>query len=94
MKNLYITLLLIFIAPFFIFSQEIINVKQSLSITLDSINNQIIYQTNDSLHFLDIETLNIIKTKKVNTSNLSDYKIVKKSNSLLFMDKQGGVFLN
>ena len=90
MKNLYITLLLIFIAPFFIFSQEIINFKQSLSITLDSINNQIIYQTKDSLHFLDIETLNIIKTKKVNTSNLSDYKIVKKSNSLLFMDKQGG----
>ena len=92
-KNMLVrkTLRIIFILiPLFSVSQEIINIKQPLSITLDSINNQIIYQTKDSLHFLDIETLNIIKTKKVNTSNLSDYKIVKKSNSLLFMDKQGG----
>ena len=50
--------------PLFSVSQEIINIKQPLSITLDSINNQIIYQIKDSLHFLDIETLNIIKTKK------------------------------
>ena len=93
MKNLHITFLLIFIAPFFIFSQEIIKIKQTLGLTLDSINNQIIYQTKDSLHFLDIESLNIINTKKVNTSNLLNYSIIIKGNSLLFLEKEGGSIL-
>ena len=92
-KNMLVrkTLRIIFILiPLFSVSQEITTIKQHLSLTLDSINNQIIYQTKDSLHFLDIESLNIITTKKVSTSNLSAYSIVKKGSSLLFLEKQGG----
>ena len=87
MKSLWKIFILI---PLFSVSQEITNIKQHLSLTLDSINNQIIYQTKDSLHFLDNESLTIIETKKINNSNLSDYSIVKKGNSLLFLERQGG----
>jgi hypothetical protein len=88
------TLRIIFILiPLFSVSQEITNIKQHLSLTLDSINNQIIYQKKDSLYFLDIETLNTINTKKVNTSNLLNYSIIIKDNSLLFLEKEGGSIL-
>ena len=89
MKTLWKIFILI---PLFSVSQEITNTKQHF-LTLDSINNQIIYQKKDSLHFIDIESLNIITTKKVNTSNLSDYNIIKKGSSLLFLEKQGGSIL-
>ena len=89
MKTLWKIFILI---PLFSVSQEITNTKQHF-LTLDSINNQIIYQKKDSLHFIDIESLNIITTKKVNSSNLSDYNIIKKGSSLLFLEKQGGSIL-
>jgi hypothetical protein len=89
MKTLWKIFILI---PLFSVSQEITYTKQHF-LTLDSINNQIIFQIKDSLHFIDIESLNIITTKKVNTSNLLDYSIVKKDSSLLFLEKQGGSIL-
>ena len=79
------TLRIIFIMiPFFSFSQEKAAIQQQFNLTLDSINNEIIYQIKDSLYFLDAESLSIINSKKIYTYNLSNYHITKKGNSLLF----------
>jgi|SaaInlStandDraft_1057018.scaffolds.fasta_scaffold31710_2 hypothetical protein len=88
------TLRIIFIMiPFFSFSQEKAAIQQQFNLTLDSINNEIIYQIKDSLYFLDAESLSIINSKKIYTYNLSNYHITKKGNSLLFLEREGGDIL-
>ena len=49
-----------FLIPVFSFSQENYFNETPINISLDSINKQIIYQTNKSLFFIDSEKLNIL----------------------------------
>ena len=61
-----------------------------IDIILDSINNQIIYQTNTSIHRIDISSLKTISSIKIKHPNPTDYKIILNKNELLFLEERGG----
>jgi hypothetical protein len=64
-----------------------------IDILLDSINNQIIYQTNTSIHRIDISSLKTISSIKIKHPSPSDYRITLNKNELLFLEKRGGDIL-
>jgi len=51
-----------------------------IDILLDSINNQIIYQTNTSIHRIDISILKTISSIKIKHPSPSDYRITLNKN--------------
>ena len=85
-----IFLKIFFLIPVFSFSQKNYFNETPINISLDSINKQIIYQTNKSLFFIDSEKLNILNRKKILGSGTLNLHTIVKKNKILFLDKHGG----
>jgi len=61
-----------------------------IDIILDSINNQIIYQTNTSIHRISLSNLKTTSSVKIKNSSLTPPKMILRKNKLLFLDQRGG----
>ena len=61
-----------------------------IDIILDSINNQIIYQTNTSIHRISLSNLKTTSSVKIKNSSLTPSKMILRKNKLLFLDQRGG----
>ena len=81
---------LLFLVPFISFSQEK-STGQTHNLLLDSLRNQIIHITNDSLIRLDANNLKVLATQKIlRPKRLLGFHPIIKENKLIFIDKQGG----
>ena len=86
--KLFLKLLLFF--PLISFSQ-IDNISQSpVDIILDSINKQLIYQTNTSIHRISLSNLKTTSSVKIKNNNAVSPKMILKNNKLLFLHQRGG----
>ena len=76
--------------PLISFSQ-IDNISQSpVDIILDSINKQLIYQTNTSIHRISLSNLKTTSSVKIKNNNAVSPKMILKNNKLLFLHQRGG----
>jgi len=76
--------------PLISFSQ-IDNISQSpVDIILDSINKQLIYQTNTSIHRISLSNLKTTSSVKIKNNNTVPPKMILKNNKLLFLHQRGG----
>lgn len=67
------------------------NISQSpLDIILDSINKQLIYQTNTSIHRISLSNLKTTSSVKIKNYNAVPPKMILKNNKLLFLHQRGG----
>ena len=86
--KLFLKLLLFF--PLISFSQ-IDNISQSpVDIILDSINKQLIYQTNTTIHRISLSNLKTTSSVKIKNNNAVSPKMILKNNKLLFLHQRGG----
>jgi len=76
--------------PLISFSQ-IDNISQSpVDIILDSINKQLIYKTNTSIHRISLSNLKTTSSVKIKNNNTVPPKMILKNNKLLFLHQRGG----
>ena len=81
---------LLFLVPFVSFSQEKRN-GETNNLLVDSLRNQIIYITSDSLIRLDANNLKIVAKQKIlRPKRLLAFRPIIKANKLIFLDEQGG----
>ena len=81
---------LLFLVPFVSFSQEI-REGETNNLLVDSLRNQIIHITNDSLIRLDANNLKVLEIQKIlRPKSLRVFRPIIKENKLIFVDKQGG----
>jgi hypothetical protein len=81
---------LLFLVPFVSFSQEKSN-GETNNLLVDSLRNQIIHITGDSLIRLDANNLKVLATQKIlRPKRLLAFSPIIKENKLIFIDKQGG----
>ena len=81
---------LLFLVPFVSFSQEKSN-GETNNLLVDSLRNQIIHITSDSLIRLDANNLKVLATQKIlRPKRLLAFSPIIKENKLIFIDKQGG----
>jgi len=81
---------LLFLVPFISFSQQRSNTETN-NLLVDSLRNEIVYITTDSLIRLDADNLKIkAKRKIIRPSKLPALYPIIKENKLIFIDKQGG----
>ena len=85
---------IIYFLPFFIFSQSNELTAKPLSILLDSINNQIVYQTSNSINWIDINNLKITKSIINYNDELSKHKSIISKGNLYFLKNNGGDVYN
>ena len=86
--KLFLKLLLFF--PLISFSQNDINNQFSVGILLDSINKQLIYQTNTSIHRISLSNLKTTSSVKIKNNTTTPPKMILKNNKLLFLHQRGG----
>ena len=86
--KLFLKLLLFF--PLISFSQNDINNQFSVGILLDSINKQLIYQTNTSIHRISLSNLKTTSSVKIKNNTTTPPKMILKNNKLLFLNSRGG----
>jgi hypothetical protein len=81
---------LLFLVPFVSFSQE--NRKgETSNLLVDSLRNQILHITSDSLIRLDANNLKIVAKQKIlRPKRLLAFRPIIKANKLIFLDEQGG----
>ena len=81
---------LLFLVPFFSFSQERRN-GETNNLLVDSLRNQIIHITNNSLIRLDANNLKVLAKQKIlRPKRLLSFRPIIKVNKLIFLDEQGG----
>jgi hypothetical protein len=81
---------LLFLVPFVSFSQEKRN-GETNNLLVDSLRNQIIYITSDSLIRLNANNLKIVAKQKIlRPKRLLAFRPIIKANKLIFLDEQGG----
>ena len=81
---------LLFLVPFVSFSQER-RERQTNNLLVDSLRNQIIHITNDSLIRLDANNLKVLAIQKIlRPKSLHSFRPIIKENKLIFVDKHGG----
>jgi len=81
---------LLFLVPFFSFSQERRN-GETNNLLVDSLRNQIIHITSDSLIRLDVNNLKVLAKQKIlRPKSLISFSPIIKENKLIFIDRQGG----
>ena len=81
---------LLFLVPFVSFSQERRN-GETNNLLVDSLRNQIIHITSDSLIRLDVNNLKVLAKQKIlRPKSLRVFRPIIKENKLIFVDKQGG----
>ena len=76
--------------PLISFSQNDIDKQIPVNILLDSINKQLIYQTNTSFHRISLSNLKTTSSVRIKKNNNPTPKIILKNNKLLFLQQQGG----
>ena len=76
--------------PLISFSQSDIDKQIPVNILLDSINKQLIYQTNTSFHRISLSNLKTTSSVRVKNNNTTTPKIFLKNNKLLFLHQRGG----
>ena len=86
--KLFLKLLLFF--PLISFSQSDINNQFPVNILLDSINKQLIYQTNTYIHRISLSNLKTTSSDRIKNYNTVPPKIILKNNKLLFLHQRGG----
>ena len=86
--KLFLKLLLFF--PLVLFSQSDINNQSPVNILLDSINKQLIYQTNNSIHRISLSNLKTTSSVRIKNNNDVPPEIFLKNNKLLFLHQRGG----
>ena len=86
--KLFLKLLLFF--PLISFSQSDINNQFPVNILLDSINKQLIYQTNTYIHRISLSNLKTTSSVRIKNYNTVPPKIILKNNKLLFLHQRGG----
>ena len=86
--KLFLKLLLFF--PLISFSQSDINNQFPVNILLDSINKQLIYQTNTYIHRITLSNLKTTSSVRIKNYNTVPPKIILKNNKLLFLHQRGG----
>ena len=86
--KLFLKLLLFF--PLVLFSQNNINNQSPVNILLDSINKQLIYQTNNSIHRISLSNLKTTSSVRIKNKNDLPPEIFLKNNKLLFLHQRGG----
>lgn len=80
----------IYFLPLFLFSQ-VENLKETpISILLDSVENQIIYQTNRSIKWINISNLKTIKSLPFSHDTLSSLTTVLSNKRLYFLENNSG----
>ena len=81
---------LLFLVPFVSFSQEKSN-GETNNLLVDSLRNQIIHITSDSLIRLDVNNLKVLAKQKIlRPKSLISFSPIIKENKLIFIDRQGG----
>ena len=81
---------LLFLVPFVSFSQEKSN-GETNNLLVDSLRNQIIHITSDSLIRLDANNLKVLAKQKIlRPKRLISFSPIIKENKLIFIDRQGG----
>ena len=81
---------LLFLVPFFSFSQERRN-GETNNLLVDSLRNQIIHITNNSLIRLDANNLKVLAKQKIlRPKRLLSFTPIIKVNKLIFVDNHGG----
>ena len=81
---------LLFLVSFISFSQEKRN-GQTNNLLVDSLRNQIIHITSDSLIRLDANNLKVLAKQKIlRPKRLLGFRPIIKENKLIFLDEQGG----
>ena len=81
---------LLFLVPFVSFTQERRN-GETNNLLLDSLRNQIIHITSDSLIRLDANSLKVLAKQKIlRPKSLRSFRPIIKENKLIFLDRQGG----
>ena len=81
---------LLFLVSFISFSQEK-RTGETNNLLVDSLRNQIIHITSDSLIRLDANNLKVLATQKIlRPKRLLSFSPIIKENKLIFIDKQGG----
>ena len=81
---------LLFLVPFFSFSQERRN-GETNNLLVDSLRNQIIHITNNSLIRLDANNLKVLAKQKIlRPKRLLSFTPIIKANKLIFLDNHGG----
>ena len=81
---------LLFLVPFVSFSQEKRN-GETNNLLVDSLRNQILHITSDSLIRLDANNLKIVAKQKIlRPKRLLAFRPIIKANKLIFLDEQGG----
>ena len=81
---------LLFLVPFFSFSQERRN-RETNNLLVDSLRNQIIHITYDSLIRLDANNLKVLAKQKIlRPKRLLSFTPIIKANKLIFLDNHGG----
>ena len=90
-KGLCSLFIFIFLIPFTSFSQQRAIPEITERLIVDSLTNQILYFTNESLTRLDANSLEILETKKILKPNawISLLPVIKQ-NRLLFLNQKGG----
>ena len=86
--KLFLRVLLI--VPLISFSQNDIDKQIPVNILLDSINKQLIYQTNTSFHRISLSNLETTSSVRIKKNNNPTPKIILKNNKLLFLHQRGG----
>ena len=76
--------------PLISFSQIDINNQSSENILLDSINKQLIYQTNTSIHRISLSNLKTTSSVRIKNYNAAPPKMILKNNRMLFLNQRGG----
>ena len=76
--KLFLKLLLFF--PLVLFSQSDINNQSPVNILLDSINKQLIYQTNNSIHRISLSNLKTTSSVRIKNNNDVPPEIFLKNN--------------
>ena len=86
--KLLLKLLLFF--PIISFSQSDINNQSPENILLDSINKQLIYQTNTSIYRISLSNLKTTSSVRIKNHNAVPPKIILKNNKVvIFTSKRG-----
>ena len=80
---------LLFFVPFVSFSQEKRN-KETNNLLVDSLRNQIIHITSDSLIRVDANNLKVVAIQKIlRPKRLLSFTPIIKANKLIFLDNHG-----
>lgn len=82
---------LLFLVPFISFTQQRTKIETNVNLLVDSLRNQILHITKDSLIRLDVTNLEVVEGRKILKPKtlVSLYPIIKE-NKLLFLDGKGG----